>query len=85
MENYHFTLEVSDSNVYSHLILCYSTGSLVSGDKSIIGAEGSGFFYTLYNLFNGIFNVFDIELRFDTGPCLPQPIPINWLLYERIG
>ncbi|XP_065222555.1 DC-STAMP domain-containing protein 2-like [Planococcus citri] len=54
-------------------------------DKSIFGAEGSGFFYTLYSLFNNLFNVFDIELRFDTGPCLPQAIPVDYLVYQRIA
>lgn len=58
---------------------------LISEDRSLIGAEGSGIFYRIYTFFNSLLKPFEIELRFDTGPCLPQPIPPDWLTYERIG
>ncbi len=54
-------------------------------DRAIVQAEGSGLWWTLYSFVNHLLKPFNLEFRFDTQPCLPEPIPPAYPIYERVG
>lgn len=74
---------------FHNFSLCCSISSVslfhATDDKAKIESEGSGLWWFLHRTINKVLQPTDVEFHFDTGPCLPEPIPPAYHTYKRVG
>ncbi|XP_049771090.1 DC-STAMP domain-containing protein 2 [Schistocerca cancellata] len=50
-----------------------------------VNVKGTGFLASIYRNVMGAFKPFDVNAKVDTIPCLPHPLPPNYMRYMQIG